>query len=217
MHPYVLASGTATNTGVAAIACSAMHAIMALRQAWISTVNKLIFSRSRSKKCFLKIFEVWVCVSSVLRAVHVRTLHYTVLECQKQCHKCHTVCKPWAFTSTDREFTFLHFQLRRVSTAIQIAASSHTQNLLTLRPIFFDILVLHNIEKKSTLISRGRRAHLDHHMDTSKLCTDFGSRVLFFANRDPKSVATFQLLVFHETMRANAFQRPTQLLKGLYK
>ena len=79
------------------------------------------------------------------------------------------------------------------------------------------VLVLHNIEKKSTLISRGRRAHLDHHMDTSKLCTDFGSRVLFFANRDPKSVATFQLLVFHETMRANAFQRPTQLLKGLYK
>ena len=46
MHPYVLASGTATNTGVAAIACSAMHAIMALTQAWISTVNKLIFSRS---------------------------------------------------------------------------------------------------------------------------------------------------------------------------
>ena len=56
-----------------------------------------------------------------------------------------------------------------------------------------------------------------YHMDTSKLCTDFGSRVLYFANRDPKSVATFQLLVFHETMRANAFQRPTQLLKGLYK
>ena len=120
-----------------------------MRQAWISTVNKLIFSRSQSKKCFLKIFEVWVCVSSVLRAVHVRTLHYTVLECQKQCHKCHTVCKPWDLTSTDREFTFLHFQLRRVSTAIQITASSHAQNLLTLRPICFDILVLRNIEKKS--------------------------------------------------------------------
>ena len=134
MHPYVLASGTATNTGVAAIACSAMHAIMALTQAWISTVNKLIFSRSRSKKSFLKIFEVWVCVSSVLRAVHVRTLHYTVLECQKQCHNCHTMCKPWACTSTDPEFTFLHSQLRRVSIAIQIAASSHTQKLLMLRP-----------------------------------------------------------------------------------
>ena len=65
-----------------------------MTQAWISTVNKLIFSRSRSKKCFLKIFEVWVCVSLVLRAVHVRTLHYTVLECQKHCHKCHAVCKP---------------------------------------------------------------------------------------------------------------------------
>ena len=140
MHPYVLASGPATNTGVAAIACNAMHAIMALTQAWISTVNKLIFSRSRSKQRFLKIFEVWVCVTSVLRAVHVRTLHYMVLECQKQCHKCHTVCKPWAFTSTDREFTFLHFQLRRVSTTIQIAASSHTQKLLTLRPFFLIFL-----------------------------------------------------------------------------
>ena len=121
----------------------------------------------------------------------------------------------------------IHFHRSRVHILAFLAETSQHRdpnrgiesytNTIDATPKFFDILVLHNIEKKSTLISRGRRAHLDHHMDTSKLCTDFGSRVLFFANRDPKSVATFQLLVFHETMRANAFQRPTQLLKGLYK